>query len=204
MGVGKIKRIRKKLFTIIVISIFISIIFTDAVCAEDPKQKLTICLPGVTEDNYSVQLDVTKEEYQSIYYKLNVLLEVINSSVSQESPEGAEITIEEWQEIAVSINDIINSIKLLDENFPNYNTEQLVTDIIDALFDPLGGFFRPEPVISFGFGFTIIPFYNYDTFFGIVIRPMFTRYIFGYTRIGGLLSHYRKIGSYSMLSIMFA
>lgn len=199
--------IRKNIIPILVVILLFNLVFSPSIGAESPKNPgdtLTIWMPDITEDDYFVQIEVSSEEKQIFYDKLNAILETINSSISTESPEGKEITKKEWEDISTSLDDFINSIKVLDEYFPDVDTKQLVSDIIDSFFDPFAGFFPPEPVISIGSGFTWIPFYGYESFFGMMLRPMFTRHILGFTKIGGLLSTYTKFGTYSMTMIGFA
>lgn len=198
--------IRKNIIPILVVILLFNLVFSPSIGAESPKNPgdtLTIWMPDITEDDYFVQIKVSKEEKHTFYDKLNTIFEAINSSTSIDSPEGKKITMKEWENITISLNDFINSIKLLDENFPNVDTKQLVSDIIDAFFNPLAGFLPPEPVISIGSGFTWIPFYGYESFFGMMLRPMFTRHILGFTKIGGLISTYTKFGTYSMITIGF-
>ena len=196
----------KKIIPIIVLLLLLNISLVQPIPADNPKnsgQILTIWLPKITSDDYFVQISVTEDQIQTYYDILYTVYDSINISILEESPMGKEISLEEWDTIKHNINDFIISVKSIDENFPNINIEQLVTDIIDAFFNPFLGFFPPRPVISFGIGVTWIPFYKYETFIGYMFRPMLTRYVFGFSRVGGLLSNYLKIGTYFKLILGF-
>lgn len=207
MGVEKVTIGRKNIISVIITSLFITILFSPCISAEDPvnqDQTLTIWMPGVTQDDYFTQIQVSSEDLQTFINNLGVILDVINTTMSPESPGGTTITNEEWQQIGISVNDFINTIKSLDENFPNVNTEQLVSDLIEALFDPLSGILRPSPIFSVGIGFTWVPLYGYESFVGVMLRPMFTRHISGFSRIGGLISNHFKIGRFSIFIVRFS
>jgi hypothetical protein len=206
LGAGKAMTKRKIIFPIIILTLFLSVALVQPTSAESPKNSekmVTIWMPKITSEDYFVQITVTNEQIQTYYDKLYAIYETVNISTAQESQMGSEITQEEWDDIKSSLNDFIISIKTIDETFPNINTKQLVTDVIDAFFNPLAGFFPPNPVISIGTGATWIPLYNYESFIGYMFRPMLTRYFFGFSKVGGLLSTYLKIGTYFKLVLGF-
>jgi len=196
----------KKIVPILVFLLLLNIALAQPIPANSPKnsgQMLTIWLPKITTEDYFVQITVTEEQIQSYYDILYTIIDSINMSILEDSPLGEEISEEEWDTIKFTINDFITSVKSIDENFPNINTDQIVTDIIDAFFNPFSGFFPPRPIISIGTGITWIPLYKYESFMGYMLRPMLTRYVFGISRVGGLLSNYIKIGTYFKLILGF-
>jgi hypothetical protein len=196
----------KKFIPIFITSILLTISLSTCINAEEPinnNQKMTIWIPEASQDDYFTQIHVSTEDLQSFKTKLYNILEKINASLSPNSEEGLTITDKEWEQIGDSIDDLIITIKNLDENFPNVDTQKLISNMVEAFFHPLSGILMPSPIFSVGMGFTIIPFYGYESFFGMMLRPIFTRYILGYSRVGGLLRNFYKIGSYSILSIRF-
>ena len=199
---------RKKVITILVSLIFLTVLFSPVIDAEEPvnqEQKMTLWAPGVTQNNYFTQIQLNSEDLQMITNDLESILAVINNTLSFDSQGGAMITNEEWEEIGNKINDLIETIKSRDENFPNIDTQQLVTNVIEAFLDPLSGFFfRPAPLLSIGIGVTWIPLYGYESFAGLILRPIFTRYVLGFSRVGGLIKSHYKIGSFSVFTVSFA
>lgn len=197
---------RMNIFSVLVAGLFITMLFSPVNVAEEPvgqSQILTIWMPDVTEEDYFTQIQVTSEELQLFLFDLYEILDAINATISPASQGGIKITNEEWQQIAISLNGFIDSIILLDENFPNVDTQQLVSNMVNAFFDPLAGILRPAPIFSAGYGFTWIPFYGYESFLGVMLRPMFTRHVFGFSRTGGIISSHFKIGKFSMFTFRF-
>ena len=207
MGASKITEMKKTLISLIIATLFIIIIISPCNLAEEPKnlnQTLTIWMPKVTQDDYFKQIQVSSEDLQVFIDNLNDLFTIINTTRSPASKDGVTITKEEWQQISIVVNDIIDSIKSFDDYFPNINIEQLISDMIDAFFTPLGGILKPKPIFSVGIGFSWIPFYDYESFLGILFRPIFTRYIFGFSRVGGILEKHFKMGCYNLIELCFS
>lgn len=198
---------RKKAIPIFITSILFTILIMPYTSAEEPvnkNQTMTIWMPKITQDDYFTQIHVSQEDLQTFTINIYNILDVLNTTISPESQEGKTITDEEWEQISISVNDLINTIKSLDINFPNINTQQLISNIVEAFFDPLSGILRPEPIFSIGMGFTWIPFYGYESFLGVMLRPIFSRYILGFSRVGGLISNFFKIGTFSMIILRFS
>lgn len=198
-----------KITLLVVIAFLINIAFLPSIDAKTPsnqegEQVMTVWMPGVTPDDYMAQVTLSDEQYQTFKDKLAYILIVINTTISEESEEGLTITQTEWQQIFNSIDDFVDTIKSTVSDFPDVNVDQIVLDAINAMIDPLAGFIHPAGVISVGVGFTIIPFYGYESFFGTMLRPMFSRYMFGFSRLGGLLSYHRIIGRYKMTILRFS
>ena len=189
-----------------IVALFLCIAFSPSIDAKKPlnqEQVMTVWLPGVTEDNYITQVTLSDEQYQTFKDKLVNILVVINTTISPDGDSGLIITEAEWQQIFNSMDDFIDTIKSVVTNFPDVNTDQIVIDAINAIIDPFAGFIHPAGVISIGTGFTIIPFYGYESFMGLMFRPMFSRYLFGFSRLGGLISHHSIVGRYKMAILGF-
>jgi hypothetical protein len=198
---------RKKVMAIFFTTIFLTLLFSPCISAAEPldqEAKMTIYLPGVTQNNYFTQIPVSNEDLQLITNDLENILIIINSTIALDSPGGIKITEEEWQQIGIALNELINTLKSFDENFPNVDTELLISNMITAFLNPVNGFFGLKAVISLGFGFTWIPFYDYDTFFGLIVRPMLTRHIFGFLKTTTLRETRNKIGCFRVITIAFA
>jgi hypothetical protein len=197
---------KKKAISIIISILFLVLLISPIINAEetdDQKKLLTIWMPGITEENYFKQIEVTEEELQLIIDEIYDTLNVINKTILPDSNGLSRITYEEWQQIGMNISDFINSIKFIIDDFPEVDTNKLIKKIIKGFFRPLPGFFRPKPIISAGIGNTWIPFYDYETFLGIMFRPMITRYQFGFTHVGGLAQCRFTIGKYFIINTCF-
>lgn len=197
---------KKRLVPFFFILLFINIALIQPIHAEDqkdPGQMLTIWMPDITQDDYFVQTTIYKGDIKSINDKLFEILDLFYLSISSESPGGSEIVMEEWDEIKLDLKYFIESICLLDETLTITNIDQLINDVVDALINPVGGLFFSNPVISIGVGTTWIPFYDYETFIGLMLRPMITRYCIGFSKLGGLTSTNIILGRYFKLVLGF-
>lgn len=189
-----------------IVALFVCIALSPTIDAKKPlnqEQVMTVWMPGITKDNYMVQVTLSDEQYQTFKDKLVNILVVINNTISVDGDGGLNITKAEWQQIFNSMDDFIDTIKSFVINFPDVNADQIVIDAINAIIDPLGGIIRPAGVISLGTGFSIIPFYGYESFIGTMLRPIFSRYLFGFSRLGGLISYHSILGRYKMLILGF-
>jgi len=197
---------KKKIIIITIIILFLTLSCSTIVSStdtKDPDTVLTIWIPGITQDNYFRQIQVTEEEVEFLIDKIDDTLNTINASMLPNSSGYTKITLEEWQQISLNFCSFIDSIRFIIDDFPDIDSSKLLTKIIQGFFIPLPGFFRPKPIISAGIGNTWIPFYDYETFLGFMFRPMLTRYQFGFTHIGGLTQCKFTIGKYFILNSRF-
>ena len=197
---------RKKIVSVKIISLFITIILLPCISAKTPinqDQILTIWMPGITENDFFTQIEISKEQLQIFNNKINDTLVIINTTMLPGNTGKSIITYEEWQKIGENMSDLIDSIKSIIEDFPSVETEILISNVIEAFFMPPGGYLRPKPFFSAGIGFTWIPFYGYETFLGLMLRPMLTRYRFGFSHVGGLTRTDFTIGQHLMINICF-
>ena len=196
----------KRIITTTIISLFIILLFSPFVYSEDKinqEQILTIWMPGVTKDDYFTQIELTEDQLKIIIDKIYDALKEINNTMIPDSTGISVITYEEWQKISENICKFIDSVKCIVENFPDIDTEKFIEGIIEGFFRPLPGFFRPKPFFSAGIGSTWIPFYEYETFLGLLVRPMLTRYQFGFSHVGGLAQCRFTIGKFIMMNTCF-
>ena len=195
-----------KVASILITILFLNLLILPLISAEeqtDSDRLLTIWMPGITEDNYFRQIQVSEAEIQILKDNITNTLNIINSTLLPNSSGFSEITYEEWQQISSNICVFLDSIELIIDDFPDIDTTKLITRIVEGFFLPLPGFFRPKPIISAGIGNTMIPFYDYETFLGRMIRPMLTRYQFGFTHIGGITRCRFTIGKYFIFNTRF-
>lgn len=206
MGMSNFMAKKIKVASILITILFLNLLILPLISAEeqtDSDRLLTIWMPGITEDNYFRQIQVSEAEIQILKDNITNTLNIINSTLLPNSSGFSEITYEEWQQISSNICVFLDSIELIIDDFPDIDTTKLITRIVEGFFLPLPGFFRPKPIISAGIGNTMIPFYDYETFLGRMIRPMLTRYQFGFTHIGGITRCRFTIGKYFIFNTRF-
>jgi hypothetical protein len=149
---------------------------------EAEKRTLTIWMQGNDTDDYFNQLEVEKEQVDEIELSFNSLMvkveEVVNND--DKGPNGEVITEIEWDEIKASTYQFITLIKeTVGLGFPFWEAINLIGTVIGFLVGPF--YFLRQPIFSVGFGFSVIPFYFYETFLGRLFRPMWITYLPGFT-----------------------
>jgi hypothetical protein len=170
---------------------------TLAVFAKDPpiskgrQKNLTINIGGLNGGEYSIQIEISEEEYINLSKMLNdTLIDLAKATAFETSPDGKNISDSEWDKVKNGVNCIIDLIKdIVGEDFPNESIKANIADVINSLKDPkpLGGplynilSLCRQPLFSVGVGYTWIPHYDYETFLGKMIRPVLLRHILGFS-----------------------
>ena len=176
--------IGKKLIPIGVVLLFIGIAFVPSASAANPGSKgdektLTIWLPGITEDDFAIQITVTEEQFDELTVAMDSFLDYAEFAM-----DDNEINIGEWAELKTLTVGMITIIKdIVGEQFPDIDTDELVEGVIDTFLGPLGMWSFRAPIFSIGRGYTWIPFYNYESFMGVMIRPIFITHTLGFTAV---------------------
>ena len=186
---------KKKIMPFVVVLILV--LPTLAVVAKGPpisqgKQKnLTINIGGINGDDYSIQMEITDEEFNNLSKKLNdTLIDIAKATAFENSPDGKNISDSEWNEVKNGVNSIIDFIKeIVGDDFPNESIKTEIADVIKTLNDPkpLGGPIYNllnlcrQPLFSLGIGYTWIPHYEYETFLGKMLRPVYLRHLIGFS-----------------------
>ncbi|MGF3554984.1 MAG: hypothetical protein ACQXXF_06930 [Thermoplasmatota archaeon] len=156
------------------------------------KQKnLTVNLGGLDGEGYSIQIEISNEEFENLSKMLNdTLINIARATKFENSPDGKNISDSEWNQVKNDVNCIIDFIKkIVGDDFPNESIKAEVADIIKSLQDPtpLGGpiynlfYLCRQPLLSIGVGYTWIPHYDYETFLGKMLRPIFMRHVIGFS-----------------------
>jgi len=177
-------KIAKKLIPIGVVLLFVCIAFVPSASAANPRSSddektLTIWLPGITEDDFTMQVMVTGEQLDEMTAAMDNFLDYAELAM-----EDNKINIGEWTEFKTLTTSMITTIKeIIGEQFPDVDTDELVEEIVNAFMGPLRMWSFRAPIFSIGRGYTWIPFYNYESFMGVLIRPMFITHTLGFTAV---------------------
>jgi hypothetical protein len=183
-------KIRKKTklieSTILVIVILTLIIPSSTILAgsiqkpTENKKTLSIRMNDVEGEDYSIQKEISENTYNQMNVLLTDFLTYANSTLQDESPGGKNITGIEWDEIERGIIKIIDIIKVVvGDDFPYETTKTYIMSIINIFHGPI--YLIRQPLLSVGLGVTWIPFYDYETFLGKMIRPVFVRHLIGFS-----------------------
>ena len=179
--------IRKTIIPIAVVILFFGLALSPAIEADTPgTKKMTVLMKGVTDNNYLVEIRVTEEDLIKFNNEMDNFLEIVNKTRSENSDEGANISYSEWDLLKNPINKIIDLIAdFIGNDFPKEEVKNFVLSLIKRLISPV--FLFRQPLISIGIGITFIPFYDYESFFGKMIRPVFIQYLFGFSATSRLI-----------------
>jgi len=175
--------IKKSIIPFTIVILFLALVFSPTIVA-DPlnvnAKKITVLMKGVTNDNYIVEMEITEEDLKYIKSEMENLMNAINTTRYEISEQGVNISNNEWLIIKNILYKIIDLIaKILGDNFSIEDTKIFIDYLIERLINPINLF--KQPIISGGIGFTFVPFYDYETFFGKLIRPVIMQHFFGFS-----------------------
>jgi len=175
--------IRKTIIRIAIVILFFCLALSPVIEAEPQEtktKKLTVLMRGVTDNNYLVEIETTEEVLKEFNSEIDSFMEVVNVTRNENSEQGANISINEWNLFTNSINKIIDLIaNIVGDGFPIEDVRIFIYSLIERLISPL--YLIRQPLISVGIGITFIPFYDYETFFGKMIRPVIIQHLFGFS-----------------------
>ena len=173
----------KTIVPIAVVILFLGIAISPGISAEEPTvvpKIITVWMPGVTEDDYVAEVEVTQEQLDEINNTIENLYDSMMAASDENSPEGEDVTAYEWQEIRQYAYVVIDLFKeLIGDDFPEDDAKRTICSVIGDLLGPL--WWLRQPIFSVGFGITWVPFYDYETFIGKLLRPVWIRYLIGYS-----------------------
>ena len=181
MQKGRIKTI----IPIAVVLLFLGIAISPGISAEEPEPReitniISVWMPGVTKDDYSAEVELTQEQLDDVNNSIQNLYDSILAARDEDSLEGETITDTEWEKIRQDAYVILYFFEaLLGEDFPLGAAKSTVCQVISNLITPLR--WLRQPIFSVGFGITWIPFYDYESFLGKLLRPVWIRHFLGYS-----------------------
>jgi hypothetical protein len=205
----KMKKI-EKIIPIVVALFFIGVAITPSTGSQhnannEDEQVLTFIWQGESEEDISLQKDVTEEQAYAVNVALDEFLDYAELAL-----EDQDITSDEWTVIAENSKEILTHIKtILNEDIPDIDTSQFVDTLLGAIS---GGWNFPNykaPIFSIGRGICWIPFYDYESFFGMMLRPMFVTHTIGFTACFHMnwipirFEYLDRLGLYSYTTLAF-
>jgi hypothetical protein len=105
---------------------------------------------------------------------------LVDGSMDENSSVGKDITVTKLMMIKTKIYGLIDLIgEFLGDGFPAEDTKIFVNSVIGAFFK--NRYCLRQPILSIGVGITWIPFYDYETMVGRIIKPVFIRHILGFS-----------------------
>ena len=182
-GVDRNMKLKSKLVPIAIVLLFIGIAAAPSIGAQTPiknEKNDVLTLIWATEDHKndcSMKKAITEDQSNNINIVMDEFLGTVKIIL-----EDLKISTEEWATIKGITNNFIQSIKdVLKEEFPAIDTDMFVQEMVKTL---LGSWNVPNfraPIFSIGRGIAWIPFYDYEAFFGLMLRPIFITHVLGFT-----------------------
>lgn len=177
------QEMRKIIIPIAVVMLFLGLTLSPVISAESSgvkQHKLTILMQGVTDDNYKIQIMVSQEQLDEFNASMDDFMVLVDSAMDENSPDGTEISVSEWEDIETSVNGLIDLIEtMVGEDFPAGDTKIFINSVVSILLS--ARYYLRQPVFSVGIGITWIPFYDYETFLGKLIKPVFIQHFLGFS-----------------------
>lgn len=212
---------REKIVPIMIVMIFLGIAISSGVNASDslilPKENapnpevypktVSVWMPGITEDDYRVSFQINDKQLGEVNQTIRDLTTSLEQATGDFSPNGEEINSDEWDLIREKANIIIDYLHyLIGDDFPVEEAKKTINSVIGNLFGPF--WWLRQPILSVGFGFIVVPFYDYETFIGRMFRPVNIWYLYGCSisvRPNPFrpLIPYGKIGLHRVRSMLF-
>ena len=159
--------------------------------SQGAQKNLTISMSGLNGEDYSIQMQISEEQFNILSKQLNdTMIDIAKATAFESSPEGTNVSDSEWDKVKTDVFCIIDLIKkTAGDGFPDESIKSNITNVIDSLRDPepMGGpiynllFLCRQPLFSVGVGYTWIPRYEYETFLGRLIRPICLRHLIGFS-----------------------
>ena len=174
---------KKIIIPTIVVLLFIGLALSPGMSANaetEKEHKLTIRLQDTNGRDLKIQKLVTHQQLEEVNTSVNDFIILADDAMDENSPGGSEISDSEWEKIKNKVFTLIDILAfLVGKEFPVVETKLFITSVLNTLLK-----FRytiRQPLISIGIGVTWIPFYDYETMFGKLIKPVFIHHILGFS-----------------------
>lgn len=179
-----LKRKKKIFIPILVVMLFLGLALTPGISAKAAPVKehqITIRMQDIYgEGDYEFRKLVTDSQLELVNDTVNEFIMLANDALDETSPDGSDISESEWEKIETKVFTMVDILGLIiGEDFPVEDTKYFVSSVLSTLIK-----FRynlRQPLISIGIGITWIPFYDYETMLGRLIKPVFIHHVLGFS-----------------------
>jgi hypothetical protein len=172
----------------IIIPIFLVILFLglslspglNATTTTVKERQMNIRLQDVSGDIVRIKALVTHDQFEEVNNSVCEFIMYADDAMEEDSPDGAKISDSEWDQIKIKVDNFIDLIgSLVGRDFSTEETKVFVGQVINTLLT--ANYRLKQPVLSIGIGVTWIPFYDYETMFGKLFKPVFIHHILGFS-----------------------
>ncbi len=179
-----LKRKKKIFIPILVVMLFLGLALTPGISAKAAPVKehqLTIRMQDIYgEGDYEFRKLVTDSQLAAVNDTVNEFIMLANDALDETSPDGSDISESEWEKIETKVFTMVDILGLIiGDDFPVEDTKDFVSSVCNTLVK-----FRynlRQPLISIGIGITWIPFYDYESMLGRLVKPVFIHHVIGFS-----------------------
>ena len=174
---------KKIIIPTLVVMLFLGLALTPGISATAEKIKehnLTIRMTDALGYDIKFQKLVTHEQVEEVNDSVSEFIMLTKEVLDEESPEGSEVTDTEWEKLQNKVFTVVDILaKIVGKEFPVEDTKQFITSVVSTLLK--FHYTLRQPLISIGIGVTWIPFYDYETMVGRMIKPVFIHHLIGFS-----------------------
>ena len=135
---------------------------------------------GTGEGGYEFRKLVTHSQLEEVNDSVNEFIMLAKDAMDENSPGGSEFSESEWEEFEEKVYLVVEILgEIIGKDFPIDETKDYVDGVLNTLFK--FKYTLRQPLISIGLGITWIPFYDYETMFGRLIKPVFIHHLLGFS-----------------------
>lgn len=176
-----LKETKKIFLPVLVVILFFSLTLSPVISAENDSFKnhqLTVLMQDMPEIDHKFMRKISREQLEEVNDSVNDFMILFDESMDESSSAGKEITISEWQLIKTKMYAIIDIISgFIEEEFPVDETKIFIDSVVHGMIK--NRYFLRQPIISIGIGLTWIPFYDYETMVGRLMKPILIHHFLG-------------------------
>jgi len=155
----------------------------------------------------TIEGTISEDDCHELEVTITELSDFLNENMG-EYWRDFKVDESEQEEIAQALEATITKIGEVMPDLPSINIRELLKKLFNISKFPYC-LFDASMIISMGIGRSLIPNYFYETFLGVMLRPIFIRYIFGFTAIMHLniipprLEYCNRLGAHRLTTFGF-
>lgn len=180
------KRKKKVIIPMLIVILFLGLAMTPGISATAEKVKehqikIKMMDPyGNGNGGYEFRKLVTHSQLEEVNDSVNEFIMLAKDSMDENSPGGSDISESEWVTIRDKVDLVVEILgSIIGKDFPVKETKEYVAEVLSTLLKFT--YNLRQPLISIGIGITWIPFYDYETMFGRLIKPVFIHHLLGFS-----------------------
>ncbi|GAF84626.1 unnamed protein product, partial [marine sediment metagenome] len=144
-------------------------------------EKVLTVMTMSTDGVETIEGTISEDDYHELELTITELSDFLNENM-KEYWQDFKVDESEQEEIAQALEATITKIGEVMPDLPSINIRELLKKLFKISKFPYC-LFDASTIISMGVGRSLIPNYYYETFMGVMLRPIFIKYIFGFTSI---------------------